>query len=204
MNKSVRFFYNTKGIGDVLLVRLSNAEVHSTLSHNNVTQLLGHEGDVVGYNVFEASRLFDHLIDGGYFFNQATYDMVQSILQKNGFPPLAYTHSHKFFVGQIISCESHPKSDHLHICKVDLQHQLLNIVCGASNVRSGLRVVCAIDGAVLPDGMLIEDSSLLGVYSQGMLCSYKELQIPNDTKGIIELDETYAVGSEFHWKGRME
>ena len=53
-------------------------------------------------------------------------------------------------IGEVKECEMHPDSDHLHICKVDVGNEILNIVCGAPNVRKGLKVIVALDGAVLP------------------------------------------------------
>ena len=55
-------------------------------------------------------------------------------------------------IGEVVSCEKHPDSDHLHICKVNIGKETLNIVCGAPNVRTGLKVIVALDGAVLPGG----------------------------------------------------
>ena len=56
----------------------------------------------------------------------------------------------KLVIGEVKECEMHPDSDHLHVCKVDVGNEILNIVCGAPNVRKGLKVIVALDGAVLP------------------------------------------------------
>ena len=55
-------------------------------------------------------------------------------------------------IGKVIECQNHPDSDHLHICKVDIGSEILNIVCGAPNVRTDLKVIVALPGAVLPGG----------------------------------------------------
>lgn len=55
-------------------------------------------------------------------------------------------------VGEVVECENHPDSDHLHVCKVNIGSEVLNIVCGAPNVRSGLKVIVAKAGAKLPGG----------------------------------------------------
>ena len=57
----------------------------------------------------------------------------------------------KLVIGQITECEPHPDSDHLHLCKVNIGTEVLDIVCGAPNARTGLKVIVALDGAVLPE-----------------------------------------------------
>ncbi|MBQ2582284.1 MAG: phenylalanine--tRNA ligase subunit beta [Erysipelotrichaceae bacterium] len=104
-------------------------------------------------------------------------------------------------VGKVLECKAHPDSDHLHVTKVDTGKEILDIVCGASNCREGLKVIVAQNGAVLPGGE-IKKSRIRGVESNGMLCSLKELGVsedllPDDSKshdGIEELDESFEVG----------
>src|SRR5574344_1485509 len=71
-------------------------------------------------------------------------------------------------VGEVISCDMHPDSDHLHVCKVNIGDEILDIVCGAPNVRKGLKVIVAKDGAVLPGGT-IKKGMIRGQISNGML-----------------------------------
>lgn len=102
-------------------------------------------------------------------------------------------------VGKIIECEMHPDSTKLHICKVDVGDKVLQIVCGAPNARSGIKVIVALDGAVLPD-KVIRKTILAGYESNGMLCSLGELGIDHkylkqsDLDGIHELDDKAKVG----------
>ena len=104
-------------------------------------------------------------------------------------------------IGKIIECEMHPDSDHLHICKVDVGNEVLQIVCGAPNARVGIKVIVALVGAVLPDGT-IKKGKLRGVESFGMLCSVEELGLehkflkPEDIEGIAELGEDAVVGED--------
>ena len=104
-------------------------------------------------------------------------------------------------IGEVMSCEMHPDSDHLHLCKVNIGKEVLNIVCGAPNVRVGLKVIVALDGAVLPGGT-IKKSIVLGVESNGMLCSLEELGIDKkflseeDINGIHELDKDAPIGED--------
>ena len=86
-------------------------------------------------------------------------------------------------IGEVLTCTDHPDSDHLHITTVNVgAPDPLQIVCGASNCRAGLKVVCATVGAVLyPDGgdeeFKIKRSKIRGVESLGMLCAEDELEI---------------------------
>jgi len=101
--------------------------------------------------------------------------------------------------GKVIECIDHPDSDHLHVCKVDIGTEVLNIVCGAPNVRTGLKVIVALPGAKLPGGE-IKKGMIRGVESNGMLCSIKELGLdnkflePRDIEGIHELDDSVEIG----------
>lgn len=105
-------------------------------------------------------------------------------------------------VGQILSAEQHPNADRLRVCQVDVgQGAPLNIVCGAPNARAGIKVPCATVGALLPpveDGkpFAIKLGKLRGVESQGMLCSAKELQISDESNGLLELDDGAVVGRD--------
>ncbi|MBO5096437.1 MAG: phenylalanine--tRNA ligase subunit beta [Bacilli bacterium] len=104
-------------------------------------------------------------------------------------------------VGEVIECEDHPNSDHLHVCKVDVGAEILDIVCGAPNVRKGLKVIVALAGAKLPGGE-IKKGEIRGCVSNGMLCSIAELGLDNkfleekDKAGIHELPQDTIVGTD--------
>lgn len=104
-------------------------------------------------------------------------------------------------IGEVIECVDHPDSDHLHLCKVNIGSEVLNIVCGAPNVRVGIKVIVALDGAVLPGGT-IKKGMIRGQESNGMLCSIKELGLDNkfltdkDIDGIAELGRDAIVGCD--------
>lgn len=100
-------------------------------------------------------------------------------------------------VGEVVACEKHPDADKLRITKVNVGgDKLLDIVCGAPNCRQGLKVACAVDGAVLPGNFKIKKTKLRGQPSEGMLCSYSELGISEDHDGIIELPVDAPVGTD--------
>lgn len=94
-------------------------------------------------------------------------------------------------IGKVVSCLDHPDSDHLHLCQVDVgREELQQIVCGAPNVREGIKVIVALPGAVLPGDFAIKSSKIRGVESNGMICALYELGLEEKT------DETYAKGIE--------
>ncbi|MBR2704737.1 MAG: phenylalanine--tRNA ligase subunit beta [Clostridia bacterium] len=104
-------------------------------------------------------------------------------------------------IGEIIECNEHPDSDHLHVCKVNVGKDILQIVCGAPNARTGIKVIVALAGAKLPGGE-IKAGAIRGVESNGMMCSIAELGLdnkflkPEDKEGIAELGEDAVVGED--------
>src|SRR5574344_935436 len=103
-------------------------------------------------------------------------------------------------VGKVLTCVNHPDSDHLHVTTVDVGNETLQIVCGAPNVKAGLKVIVALPGCVLPGDFKIKPSVIRGVESNGMLCALYELGLVEKTdeeyqKGIKELGDDAKVGS---------
>jgi phenylalanyl-tRNA synthetase beta chain len=106
--------------------------------------------------------------------------------------------SGKIVVARVLESGPLPGSDHLSLCKVDAgQGEPLSIVCGAPNVQSGMTVACALVGAALPGGLSIERRRIRGQWSEGMLCSPRELGMGTDQSGIMELPEGGKVGEPF-------
>ena len=109
-------------------------------------------------------------------------------------------------VGEVLSVTRHPNADRLNVCQVDAgTGAILNIVCGAPNVRAGIKVPCAIVGAELPPSddpkaggkpFVIKLGQLRGVESQGMLCSARELKLSEDHGGLLVLDAAAPVGQD--------
>jgi phenylalanyl-tRNA synthetase beta chain len=98
-------------------------------------------------------------------------------------------------VAEILSAEKHPQADKLRVCQVSTgQGEPLQIVCGASNARAGLKSALAVVGAKLPGELTIKAARLRGVESAGMLCSSKELGLADTSSGIIELPADAPVG----------
>ena len=103
-------------------------------------------------------------------------------------------------VAEVLEVAKHPNADRLNVCTVNVgTGTLLNIVCGAPNVRAGMKAICAMAGAVLPPGadgkpFEIKVGQLRGVESQGMMCSARELKLSDDASGLMELPADAPVG----------
>ncbi len=196
-------FYNLEGIGDTLIITLEpgfDGQVDHEGKEDAVRLFDRESGRTVGYNLFHASAYLDLIEAGSVEMNDDKLHAINKAIKKNGFDEvLEADFSPKFVVGYVTEKEKHPNADKLNICKVDIGDETLQIVCGAPNVDSGQKVVVAKIGAVMPSGMIIKDAELRGIASSGMICSAKELDLPNapQEKGILVLEEDYKIGQPF-------
>lgn len=100
-------------------------------------------------------------------------------------------------VGKILEIEKHPNADRLQVTKTDIGKEILQIVCGASNIQVGQMVPVALVGAKLPGEIEIKEAEIRGVKSFGMLCAEDELGLGSSHAGIMILDEKAEIGMEF-------
>ncbi len=101
-----------------------------------------------------------------------------------------------FTVARIVEAVQHPNADRLRVCQVDTVDGRKEIVCGAPNARAGLTTIYAPIGAYVPGlGVTLSEKPVRGVVSNGMLCSAKELEVSEESDGILDLPETLAVGT---------
>lgn len=102
-------------------------------------------------------------------------------------------------VGEVLECDPHPDSDHMHVCSVNLgEKEPVQIVCGASNIAKGQKVMVATIGCVLYDGdkeFKIKKSRLRGIDSYGMICAEDEIGVGKDHNGIIVLPQDTKPGT---------
>ncbi len=98
-------------------------------------------------------------------------------------------------IGEIVETAKHPDADRLQVCKVNIGNEVLQIVCGASNARIGLKAPCAMVGAELPD-ISIKQAKVRGVESFGMMCSEKELGLATEATGLLELPADAPTGQD--------
>jgi tRNA-binding protein len=203
------YFYNKEGIGDVLLVRLiKNGKTVKTKDISQIVTILYNEQDqVIGYNFFNVSKQVNLEYSGRIMNPKKDEELMKFIDESNAFlrlrdknlPLLDFEENSGFVVGKVISCVDHPSSNHLHVCKVDVGSEVLPIVCGASNVSENAKVVVATINAVMNDGSVISEGSLLGEISKGMLCSKRELGLTKSTErtGLLLLDDSFEIGKDF-------
>ncbi len=110
-------------------------------------------------------------------------------------------HINNLVIGEVVDCIDHPDSDHLHVCQVNIGSVVTQIVCGAPNVRKGLKVIVALPGAILPGNFEIKKSKIRNQESNGMICALFELGLEEKTeeaynRGIEELDSNAKVGDD--------
>lgn len=196
-------FYNPEGIGDTLLVSLKavDREKKAFERLGNIARIFNKEtNETVGYNIFQVSDYVKLEEVGAVMVTNELVQTIQRILTQNGMTEgLQVDLSPKFVVGLVTEKEKHPNADKLSVCMVDVGSDVLQIVCGAPNVEAGQKVVVAKVGAVMPSGLLIKDAELRGVASSGMICSARELDLPNapQEKGILVVEDGYQVGQAF-------
>ena len=101
-----------------------------------------------------------------------------------------------FVIARVVEEAAHPDSDHLHVTRVDMgTGTLLDVVCGAPNVRAGKLYPFAPTGTVMPSGLTIQKRKIRGAISDGMLCSARELGLGDEQDGILELNIDVAPGT---------
>lgn len=197
------FSYNKANVGDTLMVICAdNQGLEQTVERKfNVARIENSAGTVVGWNFFHISDYFEVTGNGQVKISDEQVDKLNQMIKEAGFSEqLAYDHEPKFVVGYVKTCVPHPDSDHLSITETEVDNgQVLQIVCGAPNIEAEMKVVVAKPGAMMPDGLLIWPGVLRGVESYGMICSARELHLPNapEQKGILALPQDAVVGSEF-------
>lgn len=206
------FAYNKEQVGDVLMVILQETTTmkRQVERRGKVARVFAEEnGKTLAWNIFDASSLVTLTGNGQVFLTDEDVATLNDELAKEGFSErLEPTAGPVFVVGQIVEMVAHPDSDHLNICQVAIgENQTVQIVAGAPNAALGLKTIVALPGAMMPSGSLIFPGKLRGEESYGMMCSPRELALPNapQKRGIIELDESAVVGEAFdpakHWKG---
>lgn len=196
----MNLFYNNKAVGDVAFLQIEVTEgPFDYVTKGDVVEIRNND-QVVGYNIFNISKKSQISGNGHIKLTEALVAELQTAITDAGFDyKLNADFSPKFVVGYVETKEKHPDADKLSVLKVDVATEQLQIVCGAPNVEAGQKVVVAKVGAVMPSGMVIKDAELRGVASSGMICSMKELNLPNapQEKGIMVLSDDYTVGQAF-------
>ena len=204
------FTYNKEHVGDVLMVIVKNsgdAKLDVERKGNVARVFLKETGETVAWNIFEVSSMFEISERGQVFLTDDQVARLNQELQVQDFTEKIINDKEpKFVVGEIVEMVAHPDSDHLNICQVAVGNdKTVQIVAGAPNARVGLKTIVALPGAMMPKGNLIFPGELRGEKSFGMMCSPRELAVPNapQKRGVIELSDDQVVGTPFdpakHW-----
>ena len=202
--------YNKEQVGDVLMLTLKNSgEAKLAVERKGKVARVYREDkqETVAWNIFDASSFFAIEGKGQVFLTDEQVARLNQELQAEGFTEeIVNDKEPKFVVGEIVEMVAHPDSDHLNICQVAVaSDKTVQIVAGAPNARLGLKTIVALPGAMMPKGNLIFPGELRGEKSFGMMCSPRELALPNapQKRGVIELSEDQVVGTPFdpakHW-----
>lgn len=181
-------FYRKESVGDILLIRLYNEGTTHSYEKKDDLVVLKDEEKVIGYNVLNASMHFDHLDEGKVKIDETFVNNFNTYLSTYGEDQVESDYDDHFVVGYITEVMMHPEAMNLHIAQVDLGDKEVQIVCGSRNLKEEKLAVVALPGAVMADGSIIEASELMGVESEGMLCSRKDLGL-SDKTGLLYLDE---------------
>ncbi|TRX56979.1 phenylalanine--tRNA ligase subunit beta [Thalassomonas sp. M1454] len=126
--------------------------------------------------------------------DELAHQITMAGLEVDGVDPVAGEFTN-IVVGEVIECGQHPDADKLQVTKVNVGDEIVDIVCGAKNCRTGLKVAVAKVGAVLPGNFKIKKAKLRGVPSHGMLCSESEMGLAESADGIIELPLDAPIGT---------
>lgn len=197
------FAYNKAHVGDTLMVIVADDQGKDNTAERlgNITRVQTTEGQVVAWNFFNISESLAITGNGQVQLTEEQIATLNQLLAEAGFSErLTLDTEPKIVTGFVKSCQKHPDSDHLSITQTEVDNgETLQIVCGAPNIKAGLKVVVAKPGAMMPDGLIIWPGVLRGVESFGMICSARELHLPNapQKKGILELPFDAEVGAAF-------
>ncbi|WP_091499980.1 YtpR family tRNA-binding protein [Amphibacillus marinus] len=200
----MELFYNKAGIGDVLILPLKQGDRDRIdyRTYNDVTEIFDKENNqILGYNIFNISQYIE-IDTGSTTLDEGMLERINHVFLQNNVPDaLKVDLSPKFVIGYVNQVEKHENADKLNVCQVDLGDEVVQIVCGAPNVAADQYVVVAKVGAIMPSGLEIKEANLRGVDSFGMICSQKELALPNAPveKGIYVIAGDVKAGDPFRF-----
>ncbi len=186
----VCIFYNKNTMNDTMTINLVPENFTSVKTKKNGSLLYNGE-KLIGINIFEVSKFID--IEEGYLYlNKKIADFVS----KHFSIDLKEFHTKKFIVAEIKKIEEVENSN-LKKCIVNTGKELIQIVCGAKNAEANKKVVIALNNTIMPNGKVIIPTRMMGIESNGMICSSKELINRGESNGILILDDSYNVGDEY-------
>lgn len=197
--------YNNKAFDDLLTIQLKKSAVEEQEyeKKDEITRIINKETkETVAFNFFEGSKYVSTDKSGPVNLSKENINELNKALKDAGFEAeLELDTTAKFVVGYVHECKAMEDSDHLHITQTEVDKgKKLQIVCGASNIAQGQKVVVAKPGAIMPDGTVIWPGELRGTKSFGMISSAKELNLDvsaEKQEGILVLEDDSEIGSTF-------
>lgn len=197
--------FNNEAFDELLTIQLKQSEVadQSFERKGDITEITNTKsGEVVAYNFFGATKWAKLEKSGPVTLTEEDVKNLNEALVEAGFEGnLVADTSPKLVVGYVKECVPHEDSDHLSVTQTEVDNgEILQIVCGASNIEQGQKVVVAKPGATMPDGLVIWPGELRGVKSSGMITSARELNVDvpaEKQSGILVLEDDAVVGSAF-------
>lgn len=200
--------YNQAAEGDILMLTFAPSENgESVETKQNVTVIKDKQtGDLLGINLagLGAQLGLDKEAAGQVFLSEEQAALINQAIEKAGFDLSVTAEPSKLVVGVVEEMTEHPDSDHLHVTKVDVgEDERLQIVSGSPNMTTGIKVVVAKPGAMMPSGEIIWPGALRGVPSAGMISSGRELKLPGapDKPGALVLPDDFGqVGEVFSFE----
>ncbi|WP_036448577.1 YtpR family tRNA-binding protein [Mycoplasmoides pirum] len=196
-NKYLNIFYNKNTLQDTLIAKIvTNKNPDKIINKNNVTIFYDENDQLIGFNIHNASERNLLLVNG---LNEPNEKLIRKLEELTNLSLSKFINQIPFVIGKIISAEPIPNSN-LKICTVDIgTNQLQKIVCGATNVVPNMNVVVVLPGGIIATGKEINSSKVLNHESHGMICSSKELDLPNEDlpKTIIKMPDDAIPGTFF-------
>lgn len=200
--------YNPAASGDVLMLTFAPANGHQEVeTKGKVTLVKNPEtGEIVAVNLAEMSQELglSSTTAGQVFLNEKQVERINEELAKEGVSLTIEAEPSKMVIGVVEEMTEHPDSDHLHVTKVDVgQDERLQIVSGSPNMATGIKVVVAQPGSMMPSGEIIWPGALRGVPSAGMIVSGRELKLdgaPDKPGALVLPDDFGSVGEVFDFE----
>lgn len=196
--------YNLKACGDILMIILApNADNQQIKTNGQVTRIQNTDtNETTGFNIAGlGQQLHIGAQNGQIFLNHDQIELVNQVILGAGFSDTLIATVSKLVIGRVKSLSQHPDSNHLSVTSTDVgDGKLLQIVSGSPNMQSGIKVVVAQPGTMMPSGALIWDGALRGVNSSGMIVSGRELHLIGapDKPGALVLPENFGkIGEPF-------
>jgi tRNA-binding protein len=192
----IGIFYINNNSEDLLLVEINKKqEVKSHVKKEDIVLLYGQDKEIIGINIFNASKKIKLNGHGIYKLDTYLKDNISKLETELEFIKDLKTEK-AVVVSKVTKCEP-VKGTHLNNCIVFDGEKEYQVICGASNVKENIKVLFIKEGNYLPNGAYISKNKISGIQSNGMICSLKELGLEKESEGIHIVQDEMDIGTEF-------